>query len=144
MYISRKIKIWTLLLPLVLLSTKCDTTGGYQIPYVTVELHINIVSELGSPSLNSITLINGGVNGLLIYQGYEYGDFHVFDRTCTLYPEHNEAVVEDEDFKDILFTCPVCNSKYLLPSADPTEGPATFPLHEYRSVVEGDLLHVYN
>ncbi|MDT8430274.1 MAG: hypothetical protein RQ746_01945 [Bacteroidales bacterium] len=138
-----KLKIWTLLLLLVILSTKCET-GGYQIPYVRVDLNLNIISELGNPALNSTTLIDGGANGLIVYRE-DFGLFHVYDRTCTQYPEHNATVVEDEEFDDILFTCPECKSKYLLlTGADPIEGPATFPLHEYYSRVYGDLLRVYN
>lgn len=132
-----------MLLPLALLFTKCDT-GDYQIPYVRVDLHLNIISELGNPAVGSITLVNGGANGLIVYRE-DFGLFQVYDRTCTMYPEHNVAVVEDENFLDILFTCPECESKYLLlTGADPIEGPATFPLHEYYSRVDGDLLHVYN
>jgi hypothetical protein len=139
---NRVLKIWLAIIPLVLLSTKCDT-GGYRIPYVDVDLHLNIVSELGNPAPQSSTLVNGGVNGLIVYRE-DYGIFHVYDRTCTLYPDHNEAVEQDKDFEGV-FTCPECKSKYLLLSgADPLEGPATFPLHEYYAVVDGDLLHVYN
>ncbi|MCA1746602.1 MAG: hypothetical protein LC655_02825 [Bacteroidales bacterium] len=130
------------IVPLVFLSTKCDT-GGYRIPYVQVDLHLNIISELGNPAPQSSTLVKGGVNGLIVYRE-DYGNFQVYDRTCTLYPEHNEAVEPDENF-DGVFTCPECKSKYLMLSgADPLEGPATFPLHKYLSVVDGDLLHVYN
>lgn len=126
----------------VLFFARCDT-GGYHIPYVRVDLHLNIISELGNPALNSTILVNGGANGLIVYRE-DFGLFHVYDRTCTQYPEHNAAVLEDEDF-DGVFTCPECKSKYLLlTGADPIEGPATFPLHEYYSRVDGDLLHVYN
>ena len=139
---KRSLKTLLFIVLLVLLSTKCDT-GGYRIPYVRVDLHLNIISELGNPALNSSTLVNGGVNGLIVYRE-EFGLFRVYDRTCTLYPEHNVAVDADDDF-DGVFTCPECKSKYLLLNgADPLEGPATFPLHEYYSVVDGDLLHIYN
>lgn len=140
---NRVLKIWLVIIPLVLLSIKCDT-GGYQIPYVQVDLHLNIISELGNPALQSSTLVPGGVNGLIVYRGDDFGIFHVYDRTCTLYPEHNTAVEPDENF-DGVFTCPECKSKYLMLSgADPLEGPATFPLHKYYSVVDRDLLHIYN
>jgi hypothetical protein len=136
------LKIWLVVVPLVLLSIKCDS-GGYHIPYVQVDLHLNIISELGNPAPQSSTMVKGGVNGLIVYRE-DYGIFHVYDRTCTLYPEHNEAVEPDTAFQGV-FTCPECKSKYLLLSgADPLEGPATFPLHKYYSVIEGDLLHVYN
>jgi hypothetical protein len=141
-FMRKSIKIWLLFIPLALMSVHCDT-GGYRIPYVRVDLHLNIISELGNPALNSSTLIRGGINGLIVYRE-DYGLFHVYDRTCTLYPEHNTAVESDENF-DGVFVCPECESKYLmLNGADPLEGPATFSLHEYYSVVEGDLLHVYN
>ena len=138
----RKLKIWFLIVPIIFLSTKCDT-GVHHIPYVYVDLHLNIISELGNPALNTHTLIEGGVNGLIVYRE-DFDLFHVYDRTCTQYPEHNEAVEPDEDF-DGIYTCPECKSKFLLlTGADPLEGPATFGLHEYYSVVERDLLHVYN
>lgn len=137
-----RIKRWLFLVPLLVLTTQCES-GNYQIPYVTVDLHLNIIGELGNPALNSVTLVDGGVNGLIVYRE-DYGVFHVYDRTCTQYPEHNEAVEPDEEF-DGVFTCPECSSKYLLlTGADPLEGPATFPLHEYYSRVDGDLLHIYN
>ncbi len=138
----KRINPWLFVIPLILISARCDT-GGYQIPYIRVDLHLNIVSELGNPALNSTTLINGGVNGLIVYRE-DFAIFHVYDRTCTQYPEHLEAVNPDADF-DGVFTCPECKSKYLLlTGAEPIEGPSTFPLHEYFSRVDGDLLHVYN
>ena len=139
---TRRLKILFILLPLVFLSTHCENTG-YQIPYERVDLHLNIVSELGNPALNSQLLIDGGVNGLIIFRE-DYDIFRVYDRTCTQYPDHIEAVGPDEDFEGV-FTCPECESRYLLlTGAEPIEGPATFPLHEYFSRVEGDLLHIYN
>jgi hypothetical protein len=138
-----RIIIWLLLLPMIFLSIKCET-GTYKIPYVRVDLHLNIVSELGNPALNSYTLVDGGASGLIVYRGEDYDIFSVYDRTCTLYPEHIEAVVADSVF-DGIFTCPDCKSQYiLLNGAEPLSGPATFPLHHYYSIVEGDLLHIYN
>ena len=139
----RKLKIWFLIAPLFFLSTKCDTGNNF-ILHVYVDLHLNIISELGNPALYSYTLIDGGVNGLIIYRE-DFDLFHVYDRTCSQYPEHNEAVEPDEDLNGV-FICPECKSKFLLltDTADPLEGPATYGLYKYYSVVEGDLLHVYN
>jgi len=120
----------------------CETSS-YQIPYVRVDLHLNIISELGNPANQTSVLVNGGVNGLIVYRE-DYGVFHVYDRTCSLYPDHNEAVLPDSVF-DGVFTCPDCKSRFLLlQGAEPLEGSGVFPLHEYYSVVDGDLLHVYN
>lgn len=125
-----------------LLSNGCET-DRFILPNVDVDLHLNIVSELGNPALFSSTLVDGGVNGLIVYRE-DYNIFHVYDRTCAMFPEHNAAVVEDSSFSGV-FTCPECGSKYLLTNPGyPLEGPAAYFLHEYYSVVEGDLLHVYN
>ncbi|MCF8226634.1 MAG: hypothetical protein K9J30_12220 [Bacteroidales bacterium] len=138
----KKIYLSILLGLIVSLFTGCES-DQYHIPYVRVDLHLNIISELGNPALSSTTLIDGGVNGLIVYRE-DYDLFHVYDRTCTRYPDHNEMVLPDEEFEGV-FTCPECKSRYmLLLGGDPIEGPATFGLHEYYSVVEGDLLHVYN
>lgn len=139
---KRTLKIWLLVLPLVFLSTKCET-GGYQIPYVRVDLHLNIVGELGNPANGSWKLVDGGVHGLIVYRE-DFDLFHVYDRICTEYPEHIDTVAPDPEFTGV-FTCPECESRYmLLNGAEPFSGPATFGLHEYYSVVEGDLLHIYN
>lgn len=138
----KRLKSLLLFFPFLFLSTQCENTG-YQIPYERVDLNLNIISELGNPALNSYTVIDGGVSGLIIFRE-DFGIFHVYDRTCTQYPEHLEAVLPDEDFEGV-FTCPECDSRYLLlTGAEPIEGPATFPLHKYFSRVEGDLLHIYN
>lgn len=127
---------------LILISTECETSG-YRIPYARVDLHLNIISELGNPANTTSILVDGGANGLVVYRE-DFDVFHVYDRTCTMYPEHNEAVEEDSVFAGI-FTCPECESKFLLlTGGDPLEGPATFGLFEYFSRVDGDLLHVYN
>ncbi len=122
--------------------TGCEKSG-YHIPYARVDLNLNIISELGNPAISTYKLWNGGANGLIIYRE-DYGIFHVYDRTCTRYPDHNAAVEPDEDFEGV-FTCPECKSRYLLlTGAEPFEGTATFPLFEYVSRVDGDLLHIYN
>jgi len=138
----KRFKIIHILVPLLFLSTQCENSG-YQIPYERVDLHLNIISELGNPALNTVAVVDGGVSGLLVFRE-DFGIFHVYDRTCTQYPDHIESVEPDAEF-DGVYTCPECKSKYLLlTGADPIEGPATFPLHEYFSRVDGDLLHVYN
>ncbi len=132
-----------LFIGIILSISKGCETDTYRIPVVQIDLHLNIISELGNPPPNSYVLVDGGVNGLIVFRE-DFDLFRVYDRTCTLYPDHNKAVEPDEDF-DGVFTCPECKSKYLLSTdADPLEGPATFGLHEYYSVVDGDLLHVYN
>ena len=141
-FMKKHLYVWGILMTFLLASTTCES-NEYRIPYAVVDLHLNIISELGNPALYSYTFHDGGANGLIIYRE-DHAVFHVYDRTCTQYPDHEKAVVADEEFEGV-FICPECNSKYLLlTGGDPIEGPATFGLQEYYSVVEGDLLHIYN
>lgn len=140
---KKLVKILMITVPVLFLSTMCETNNGLEIPYVRVDLHLNIISELGNPAQFTFKLIDGGVNGIIIYRGAD-DDFSAYDRTCTLWPEHNEQVVMD-DVWDGVFTCPECESRYqLLNGAEPLNGPATFGLKRYYTVIDGSLLHVYN
>ena len=59
-------------------------------------------------------------------------------------PEHDEAVVEDSTFFGV-FECPHCSSTYLLMNgAEPNSGPARYPLAEYNTSIQGDVLHIFN
>ena len=137
------LKILMISLPAVFLSSMCETSKGYEIPYILVDLHLGIYGELGNPGIGTSVEVSGGVNGIIIYRE-DLDIYHAYDRTCTLWPEHNEKVAEDTDFVG-LYVCPECKSQYLLLlGADPIEGPATFGLKEYRTVIDGGLLHVYN
>ncbi len=140
---KRIIHILLLSVALLNFSSSCENNGGLEIPYVQVDLHLNIYGELGNPAIGSYTLVDGGVNGIIIYRE-DLDVFHAYDRTCTLWPDHNAQVQPDEKFEGV-FTCPECGSQYLLlTGADPISGKATFGLKEYYTVVDGSLLHVYN
>jgi hypothetical protein len=70
--------------------------------------------------------------------------FHAYDMTCTEYPEHDEAVVRDTIF-DGVYRCPECKSRYvIINGAYPDSGPAEFPLVEYRTTIQGNLLLITN
>lgn len=137
-------KILLILLPVVFLSSMCETNNEYDIPYVRVNENLLLYGDLQGIGPGQSITVNGGVNGLIIYCEDLY-TYHAYDRTCTQWPDHNEAVMPDADFTDIVYTCPECGSQYLLTqNADPISGPAVFGLHKYYSVLDGDILHVYN
>ena len=137
----KKYKIPYLIILTILLFA-CNSSDRF-IPYVRLDIHYNIISELGNPLPGNFVLMDGGVNGLIVYCE-AIGEYHVYDRTCRQYPEHNKQVEKLDDFEGI-FECPECQSRYWIEDgAYPLQGPATFSLHEYLSVVQGDLLHVYN
>jgi hypothetical protein len=118
----------------------CETDRGEIIPYVKVDEYFLIYSDLYDLGVLETKFVPGGVNGLVIYRESDL-EFKAYDRTCTRWPAHNAAVVDDT----LALACPECGSIYL-PSlgAAPISGPAVHPLFEYNTVLQGDVLHVFN
>ncbi len=127
-----------------LVAPSCDTNRGQIIPYVQVDLYLLLYADLAGVGIGTAKLISGeGANGIVIYRESDLV-FYAYDRTCTLWPEHDKAVVEDPTFFGV-FECPDCHSTYLLMNgAEPNSGPARYPLVEYHASIQGDVLHVYN
>ena len=123
-----------------LVSFSCETNRGEIIPYARVDEYLLIYSDLAALGVLETKFVNGGVNGLVIFRESDL-EFRAFDRTCTRWPEHNAAVVEDT----LALRCPHCGSIYV-PSlgASPVSGPAVHALIEYNTSLQGDVLHIYN
>ncbi len=122
----------------------CETNRDKIIPYVKVDKYLLLYADLADMGIGTAKLINGeGYQGIVLYRESDL-EFYAYDRTCTMFPEHDEAVVEDTTFYGV-FRCPQCNSTYLLMNgAEPNSGPAQFPLVQYQTSIQGDVLHIYN
>jgi hypothetical protein len=121
----------------------CESNKGQLIPVVKVDIYLLLYADLGDMWIGSSKLINGGVNGIVLYRESDL-EFFAYDRTCTMFPEHDEAVVEKPTFFGV-FECPECKSTFLLMNgAEPNSGPARYPLVQYSATVQGDVLHIYN
>ena len=139
--------IFTVIMFLILpgmLTTSCESNRGQVIPYVKVDVYLFLYADLAGMGIGSSKLIAGhGANGIVLYRSSDL-EFYAYDRTCTLWPEHTAAVVEDSTFFGV-FECPECKSTYLLMNgAEPNSGPATYPLVEYHTSIRGDVLHIFN
>lgn len=118
----------------------CETHRGEIIPYVKVDEYFLIYSDLYDLGVLGTKFVKGGVNGLVLYRESDFS-YRAYDRTCTLWPEHDAAVIDDT----LSLQCPECGTTYL-PSLDgsPISGPAVYPLFEYHATLQGDVLHVFN
>ena len=121
----------------------CESNRGEIIPYVKVDIYKDIYADLGTLGpLQSIT-IPGGYKGIILFRDSE-NNYLAYDRTCTLWPEHDAAVNPDNNI-DGVFQCPECESQYLiLNDAQIIKGPAQYPLVPYNTVVTGSILHIFN
>ena len=127
-----------------LVTTSCETNRGQIIPYLRVDFYLFLYADLANMGIGTTKIIPGeGYQGIALYRESDQV-FFAYDRTCTLWPEHDEAVVEDSSFFGV-YECPDCNSTYLLMNgAEPNSGPAQYPLVEYHTSIQGDVLHIYN
>ena len=122
----------------------CNTNRGPIIPYVKVDFYLLLYADLADMGIGTSKLVPGqGYQGIALFRESDLV-FYAYDRTCTLFPEHDAAVVEDSTFFGV-FRCPDCGSTYLLMNgAEPNSGPAQYPLVEYHATIQGDVLHIYN
>ena len=132
-----------LLLGSGLFLSSCESNKGELIPVIRVDIYLLLYADLGDMGIGSSKLIAGGVNGIVLYRESDLV-FYAYDRTCTMFPEHNEAVLENTGW-DGIFECPECESTFLLMNeAMPNSGPARYPLVQYHASIQGDVLHIYN
>ena len=126
------------------ISTSCESNRRQIIPYVQVFVDLDLYAELGNMGIGTTRIIpNVGYRGIVLYRETDLG-FYAYDMTCTEYPEHDRAVVRDTIF-DGVFKCPKCDSRYvIINGAYPDSGPAEFPLVEYRTNIQGNLLLISN
>ncbi len=125
-------------------TSSCESNRGEIIPYVRVDFYLFLYADLADMGIGTSKVIpDKGVNGIVLYRESDL-QFFAYDLTCTLWPEHDEAVEEDPSFFGV-FKCPECGSTYLLINGgEPNSGPASYPLVEYRTAIQGDVLHVFN
>jgi hypothetical protein len=122
----------------------CESNHGEIIPYVKVDIYLLLYADLADMGIGTTKVITGeGVNGIVLYRESDL-EFYAYDRTCTLWPDHNKAVREDPNFFGV-FECPECGSTYLLMNGgEPNSGPASYPLVKYKTSIQGDVLHIFN
>ncbi len=133
-----------ILLLSAVISPSCESNRGQIIPYVQIHVDLDLYAELGSMGIGTTRILpNEGYRGIVLYREADLL-FRAYDLTCTEYPEHDRAVVRDTVF-DGVFKCPKCDSRYvIINGAYPDSGPAEFPLVEYRTRIQGNLLLITN
>jgi hypothetical protein len=132
------------LLLMGVIAPSCESNKRQIIPYVQVHVDLDLYAELGTLGIGSTMVIpDEGYRGIILYREDDM-IFHAYDMTCTEYPKHDAGVVRDSIF-DGVYTCPECDSRFvIINGAYPDSGPAEFPLVEYRTSIQGNLLIISN
>lgn len=157
--ILSKITIFLVFVLLLPLNESCTKTKQEVIPYVLVDFTIFLndpyflnLNAVGNHVLVDATTNNLGIyaagydgNGIIIYRA-QPDEFFAFDRTCPHdFALNGSSVAVEIGDGEIFASCPVCGSKYALPSfGTPSEGPSKYPLKVYRTSTNGEYIRVYN
>ena len=125
--------------------SSCDNNYPEErIPYVYVEVDINLnnlqYQDLRNPG--GYVYYDAGYKGLIIYHEGN-GIYRAFDRACTYDPNaaNCDPIVIDDSGLFMIHKC--CKSTFSF-NGNPTGGPASLNLVEYRTYVDGIYLKIRN
>ena len=131
----------------ILIMGACSSCGEQQqvIPYVPVNFQI----DLNLPAYNTLNFpgeaiaLPGGSKGLYVYR-YTLDEFVVLDRHATFDIPMACKVTLDEDNITLQDHSDCSESQWLMLDGSVITGPATVPLHRYRTTLNGSILSIYN
>jgi len=127
-----------------LIQSSCEQ-NNQNIPYVPVNFDIN----LNLPSYTSLNfpgehlIVQGGSKGIIIYR-YTMDEFVVLDRHSTFDVTLGCHVAVESDGITLSDESECSASKWIILDGSVMQGPATLPLHRYRTNWNPPILHVYN
>jgi len=162
-----KLGLFFIFLLIIALNHSCNDDNQDAVPYVPVNIVLDIQADLGhlgvgetatilpdengygilsfsAPGYPLITLgqkVSG--NGLILYREALY-EFIVFDCTCT-YKASTDYCAVGMDDTGLIPECPCCHSQFVIPlDGAVRKGPAALPLKEYLASVNGNQLFISN
>jgi nitrite reductase/ring-hydroxylating ferredoxin subunit len=124
----------------------CSKTSenANDIPYVAVNFSINPNSTeyIRLNTVDGWEYLTGGYRGILVFRK-SVNEFVSFERACPYdWQNTNARIVVDTS--GITAYCPVCKSKYILLDGTPYSGPSRYPLKQYQTSYDGNLLYISN
>lgn len=134
-------RILIMLILLLLVVPGCDKEKQPLIPYVYISLQLYPDSMDYIPE-GGYKYVNAGYRGIIVYR-FLHDQFMVYERCCPYDPENTEAIIKVDPSGS---TCidSACMSKFVLYDGSPYDGPSPYPLMQYRSSYDGEVLNIYN
>ncbi len=113
--------------------------------YVNLEVNLNLIQYQELRNIGGYLYIDpiegAGYKGIIIYHEGN-GVYKAFERACSFDPRANcDAVIVDESGIFMIHKC--CNSSFNF-NGNPTGGPASLDLLQYRTYVDGIYLKINN
>ena len=127
----------------VLLFPKCNQNDPTGIPYVPVDVVINVQNPqyFNLQVVTGWEYVNGGSRGLIVYR-YGLNEFKVFDRHSTFEPANGCQVSVDSS--NVIAQDPCSESRWSIVDGTVLNGPAGLPLQPYSNSFDGTYLHIFN
>jgi len=128
---------------LLSLTFSCDKNNQGVIPYVPIEIQINInnPSYLNLTAVGGWIYLEGGSLGLIVFRNSNDA-FSVFDRHSTYAPENNCQVEIGDNLLKLIDPC--SGSEFLITDGSVVKSPASFPLRQYKWEFIAPTLRIYN
>ena len=132
-----------LYIAIIFILTSCDNQECY-IKEVYVNKLITLTNEDYAdlkPNGNTI-FIEGGNSGIIIYH-FATNEYKAYDRNCSYNP-CDECSYIDSVNTSIAY-CGCCESAFLLDqNGQAANSPALLPLKQYKCILNGQILRIYN
>jgi nitrite reductase/ring-hydroxylating ferredoxin subunit len=137
-------RIFKLLLLLLLFSPLISCRKDKQSPpiqpvYVNIQLYPNTLDYI---PISGWRYVTGGNRGLIVYR-MTSDQFMAYERTCPYDPQKEFARV-NVNSTGIIAVDSVCGSQFVLTDGSPIKGPSGYPLNQYQTSYNGDLLRIFN
>jgi len=132
------------LLAIMVSTLSCSKKNEDLVPntYVDITLYLGNPSNIKLNSIGGWVYVNGGVKGIVVYKRSPE-EFVAFDRNCTYKPSNSCSTI-DVDASGITAIDSCCGSKFQIYDGSVVKGPATRPLRQYSTSLNGSALHIYN
>ena len=133
-------------LGLLLLSSKCNNQNQHPVPFVPVDVTIDmqLPSYSNLQGVGGWTYLNGGSRGIIVYRK-AIDEFVAFDRHAPSDPEGSCPIAlypDDQNFLQLIDSCN--NAVFSLYDGSPVSN-SIFGLRQYATQFNGNnLLRVYN
>jgi len=147
MFSSTRLTIYLLVTVLIVLLviTGCSKEEPRnEIPVVAVNFFINPNSTeyLELNGAGGWVYLTGGYRGIIVYRKSDT-EFMAFERACPYDWELTDARIE-VDPSGLTAACPSCQSQFIMLDGTPFEGPTHYPLKQYQTQYDGNLLYIFN
>ena len=141
-----KLKFIVTVVLMGLVFTTCDINYHQTIPYTMVYLVINFDPLLPEywplMAYGGYVYVTGGVSGIVVYRVDEW-NFVAYDRSCSFDWEEDGSWIKVHP-NGIMLIDSMCGSTFNILDGTVIDGPAKWPLREYRTRYDGYQLRVFN